>query len=103
MGKKLLLLLISFCVLAPLAAYPKARLLSKAGFVDLDRLVHEYVTRYLDGEISKREKSIAFLRESLQKRRARSPGEEHDAVEEKIRKHGEALRDIILLGKRKRV
>jgi len=38
-------------------AYPQARLLSKAGFVDLDRIVYEYPTRYLDSEITKRGKS----------------------------------------------
>jgi hypothetical protein len=50
-------LLISVCLLAPVTAYPQAGLLSKAGFVDLDRIVNEYATRYLDSEITKRGKS----------------------------------------------
>jgi len=56
-GKKLVFILVSVCVLITFAAYPQARLLSKVGFVDLDRIHFEYAARYLDGEISRREKS----------------------------------------------
>ena len=62
--KKLIYILVSICVLVPFAAYSQARLLSKVGFVDLDRIVFEYASRYIDGEIAKREKSLGLIRES---------------------------------------
>jgi Skp family chaperone for outer membrane proteins len=90
-GKKILFLLFSACLLAPVNAHPQARLLSKTGFVDLDRIVYEYATSYLDSEIARREKSLELVRESTPSRRARDPKEEHESIEEKIREHREAL------------
>ena len=62
-GGGIFFLLISVCLLAPVTAYPQARLLSKAGFVDLERIVCEYATRYLDSEITKRENSLRLHRD----------------------------------------
>lgn len=59
------------CIVMPsfnyaVTAYPQAGLLAKTGFVDLERIVCGYATRYLDSEITKRGKSLGLLRESPQ-------------------------------------
>lgn len=94
MVKKLIHPLILVFLLVSVAAYPQARLLAKAGFLDLDRIVYEYTARYLDGEISRREKSLALLRASLQSKRVFDQIEEHESIEEKIREHREALASL---------
>ena len=93
-GKKILFLLISVCLLAPVAAYPQARLLSKAGFVDLDRIVYEYARRYLDSEIAKREKSLETLRESFRSSKARDQNKEHESIAESIREHRASIASL---------
>lgn len=68
MRRKLIAVFALMFVLLPFVAFPKTVIFVKVGFIELDRIVDVYTSKYLDAEIRFREDTISRLRSEYSKK-----------------------------------